>query len=86
MQITPNSLIKAVVDYVRNMQSVDDLNAVAWKVFGANSTEKINKFKQCVAYYNKNNKTQFSKSSGKNSRFKKIHCNKKFYTKLANLG
>lgn len=72
LQITPNTLIKAVVEYVRNMHSVDDLNAVALQVFGKNSTQKYNKFKQCVIYYsscNKTYETQLSKFSGKNAIF-----------------
>ncbi|XP_054722197.1 constitutive coactivator of PPAR-gamma-like protein 1 homolog [Uloborus diversus] len=50
-KISPNTLIKAVVDYVRNLPSVDDLNEVAWQVFGSATDERCEKFKQCVLYY-----------------------------------
>ncbi|XP_071043900.1 constitutive coactivator of PPAR-gamma-like protein 1 homolog, partial [Parasteatoda tepidariorum] len=55
-KVIPNNLIKAVVDYVRNLQSVDDLDDVALQVFGSHSDERCEKFKQSVLYYCKGNK------------------------------
>ncbi|KAG8182672.1 hypothetical protein JTE90_012908 [Oedothorax gibbosus] len=65
-EVTNNMLIESIIDYVRNQQSVDDLNEVAKKIFGEASETKCDKFKQCVAYYCRSNKklfTQMAKSS-----------------------
>ncbi|GFW09943.1 constitutive coactivator of PPAR-gamma-like protein 1 homolog, partial [Trichonephila clavipes] len=55
-KVSSNALIKAVVDYIRNLPSVDDLNEVAWQVFGSNNDERCEKFKQCVQYYSRDNR------------------------------
>ncbi|CAL1300521.1 unnamed protein product [Larinioides sclopetarius] len=55
-KVSSNTLIKAVVDFVRNLPSVDDLSEVAWQIFGANNDERCEKFKQCVLYYSRDNR------------------------------
>lgn len=68
-KIPPNNLIKSVVEFVRNLPSVDDLDTVAQQVFGPNSSEKCEKLKQCVLYYvkgNKNAAARFQSSSSGN--------------------
>ncbi|XP_076310626.1 constitutive coactivator of PPAR-gamma-like protein 1 homolog isoform X2 [Tachypleus tridentatus] len=49
--IPPETLIKAVVDFIRGLPSVDNLEAVGTQIFGAVGQNKIQKFKQCVQYY-----------------------------------
>ncbi|XP_013779600.1 constitutive coactivator of PPAR-gamma-like protein 1 homolog isoform X2 [Limulus polyphemus] len=44
-------LIKAVVEFVRSIPSVENLDAVGTQIFGAVGQNKINKFKHCVQYY-----------------------------------
>lgn len=56
LQVAPNTLIKAIVDYVRNLNSVDDLDEVAWQVFGSHNDERSEKFKQAVLYYCRGNR------------------------------
>lgn len=56
LQVAPNTLIKAIVDYVRNLNSVDDLDEVAWQVFGSHNDERCEKFKQAVLYYCRGNR------------------------------
>ncbi|GIY76867.1 hypothetical protein CDAR_513192 [Caerostris darwini] len=69
-KVSSNALIKAVVDYIRNLPSVDDLNEVAWQIFGSNDVERCEKFKQCVLYYSKDNQnagSQYTKPSNGSS-------------------
>ncbi|XP_013788350.2 constitutive coactivator of PPAR-gamma-like protein 1 [Limulus polyphemus] len=49
--IPAETLIKAVVDFVRGLPFVDNLEAVGTQIFGAVGQNKIQKFKQCVQYY-----------------------------------
>lgn len=55
-KVAPNTLIKSVVEYVRNLTSVDDLDEVAWQVFTSHTDERCEKFKQAVLYYCKGNR------------------------------
>lgn len=50
-QNNPDSLIKDIVEFVRNLPTIDNLDVIGAQVFGQNKQEKIQKFKQCVQYY-----------------------------------
>ncbi|XP_053576662.1 constitutive coactivator of PPAR-gamma-like protein 1 isoform X2 [Bombina bombina] len=52
-------VIKAVADYVRNIQDTDDLDAIAKDVFQhsqSRTDDKVSRFKRAVAYYRATNK------------------------------
>lgn len=56
------------MDYVRNLNSVDDLEEVAYQVFGSHTDERCEKFKQAVLYYcrgNRNAGTHLSNATGR---------------------
>lgn len=48
---TPESLIKAIVGFVRGLPTVDNLGAIGAQIFGKNCHDKIQKFEHCVQYY-----------------------------------
>ncbi|GIX88310.1 constitutive coactivator of PPAR-gamma-like protein 1, partial [Caerostris extrusa] len=75
--VSSNALIKAVVDYIRNLPSVDDLNEVAWQIFGSNDVERCEKFAN-VLYYSKDNQNvsgiMYTKPSNDGSHFQDDDC------------
>lgn len=63
-KLTPEKVIKAVVDYVRKLSSIDNLDAIGEDIFknsNKNKQELIKKLKQSVQYYLNGTKDGFLK-------------------------
>ncbi|CAH1784990.1 unnamed protein product [Owenia fusiformis] len=52
-KVMPDTIIKAVLNYVRGLASIDDLDVLGKQIFKDNNAQqsKVNKFKQSVQYY-----------------------------------
>ena len=50
--VSAEIIIRAVVNYVRTLVNVDDIEALGTEIFGSESDERVSKLKDVVAYFN----------------------------------
>jgi len=56
-----HAVIRAVVDYVRSLQTVDDVEALGTQIFGSNTDPRMKKLKDVVEYYNNGTEDGYKK-------------------------
>ena len=54
-------VIRAVVDYVRSLQTVDDVEALGTQIFGSATDPRMKKLKDVVEYYNNGTEDGYKK-------------------------
>ena len=66
-KVSTEAVIRAVVNYVRTLVNVDDIEALGAEIFGSSTDVRIGKLKEVVDYYN----------SGSEDGYKNFKPNKK---------
>ena len=51
-KVSTEAVIRAVVNYVRTLVNVDDIEALGAEIFGSSTDVRIGKLKEVVDYYN----------------------------------
>lgn len=57
----PDAVIRAVVNYVRSLQTVDDISALGTEIFGSETDPRVKKLKDVVEYYNSGTEDGYKK-------------------------
>ena len=60
-KVTSDKIIKAVVNYVRTLQTIDDLETLGAEIFGRNDDPRVVKLKEVVDYYNSGTEDGYKK-------------------------
>lgn len=60
-KVSPEKIIRAVVNYVRTLQTIDDLDSLGSEIFGSSEDERVVKLKEVVEYYNSGTEDGYKK-------------------------